>query len=143
MDVLARHLRHVAQQLQHNVGNQCTRHVRRFSVPCARVEQRHIQHHDGRPALFCNKAPFLEYLAVVTAQTIDGQHHQHVPIPQHAQQIAISRTVEVLAARTVSINIRRLHAIGDQRIKLPIQVLITRAHARIAVHSRHLIPAFL
>ena len=39
MDILALHLRHVAQQLQHNIGNQGVGHIRRAAGPDARVKQ--------------------------------------------------------------------------------------------------------
>ena len=42
---------------------------------------------------------------------------------------------QVLAARMVGINIRRAHAIGAQRIQLPIKILIARTHPRITVQD--------
>ena len=61
---------------------------------------------------------------------------------QGMKQLPIPRAIEVLAARVIGKDIRRFHAIGAQRIQLPIQILITRAHPRIPVHRCHLIPAF-
>ena len=141
VNVFALHLCHIAQQLQNNIGNQRTRHVRPTTVSGARVEQRHVQHHDGGAELFGYAPPFLEDLAVVTAQPINGKYHQHITGIQRAQQLAIPRSIEVLAARTIGKDIRWFHAIGAQRIQLPIQILITRAHPRIPVHRCHLIPA--
>ena len=143
MDILALHLRHVAQQLQHNIGNQGVGHIRRAAGPDARVKQWHVQHHNGNPELLGNASPFLKNLGVITAKSVDRKHHQHVPVSQDVQQLAIPRAVEVLAARMVGINIRRAHAIGAQRIQLPIKILIARTHPRITIHRRHLIPAFL
>ena len=58
------------------------------------------------------------------------------------KQFPIPWAIKVLAARTVGKNIRRLHAIGAQRIQLAIQILITRAHPRIPIYRCHNIPAF-
>ena len=40
------------------------------------------------------------------------------------EQLPVPRTIEVFTARTVGKDIRRLHAIGTQRIQLTIQILI-------------------
>ena len=40
------------------------------------------------------------------------------------EKLPIPRTIKVFTARTVGKDIRRLHAIGTQRIQLTIQILI-------------------
>ena len=142
VDVLSFHLRHVTQQLQNDIGDQRAGHIRSAAISRTRIEQRHIQHNDGRTKFLGYTTPFLEYLAVVSTQPIDGKHHQHVAGSQDMKQFPIPRAIKVLTARTVGKDIRRLHAIGAQRIQLAIQILITRAHPRIPIYRCHNIPAF-
>ena len=60
-NILPLGLRHLAQQLQHDVRNQGARQV----PPLPGVQQGHVQHYDGAFPLFGDKGPLLQNLRVV------------------------------------------------------------------------------
>ena len=130
LDVLAFHLRHVAEQLQHDVGDKRAGHV---AFALARVEQRHVEHHHGRAAHLHDAAPFFLDFLVVAAEAVDGFHYQHVAGRQRAGELAPRGAFEVFAAGLVGEDAIGRHAELSQRVKLARQVLVAGADARIAI----------
>ena len=129
-------LRHIAQKLEDDVGDQ---HA--CEIPAlAGVQQGHIQHHDGHLLFLGQQPPLLQDLVIVPPQPVDALDDKGVPGFQFAYQPPVSGAVKILARLlvhddTVSLNPKFPH--GDD---LPILVLILCGNPDVSVYTHNAPP---
>ena len=116
---LALELRHIGKQLQDDIRDQRTRQIPAFS----RIEQRHIQHHDGRAFFLCNDAPLLQNFLIIAPQTVDALDNKRIAVFQFAHQPSVLRPLEVLSGLLVHENCSFHNSKASQRNQLPLRVL--------------------
>ncbi len=78
------------------------------------IEQRHIKHHDGSMPIHRDASPFIEDFTIITTQTIDTFDHENVALAQPAKKPLVLRTLKVLTACLVSVNLVPLNGKPSQ-----------------------------
>ena len=74
MDKLPLGLRHIREQLQNDVRDQRSNQI--ASLP--RIQKRHIEHHNIHLLLFCQQAPLLQNIIIISSQPVDALNHESV-----------------------------------------------------------------
>jgi len=105
--------------------------------PGAGVQQGKVQHHNVYLLLLGNHAPLFQDFIVVAPQPVNAQNVQHVPTPQAPEHTAVGRTLKVLAALLVDVEIAGWNVQPLHRRKLTGLVLVLCRYTDISVtHNR-------
>ena len=118
-DEFALRLRNIRKKLQNNVCNQCARQI----PILPRVQQRHIQHHDGRALFLCNDAPLLQNFLIISPKAVDALDHKRIAVFQFAHQPSVLRPLEIFPGLLVHKNCGFHNSKPSQRNQLPLLVL--------------------
>ena len=129
MDEFTLRLRHIAQKLEHDIRDQRTGQV---AAP-ARVKQRHIQHDDGRSFLFCDDAPLLQDLFIISPETVDALDDKGVAVFQFSQQPPVAASVKILAGLLIQNDLAVVPPKLPQGDELALLILFSCGNSRVAV----------
>ena len=131
MDELPLRLGHVAQELEHNV-----RYQRPGQIPALPgIQQRHVQHDNGRPAGFGDVGPLLQDIIVISAQPVNAFDNQNIPRPKQLHKGLIQGPIKVFPGLLLNHNILCGHPKLLQRDQLPVLVLRPGRYAGITIHN--------
>ena len=115
--------------MEHDVRDQRTGQV---AAP-ARVEQRHIQHDDGRSFLFCDDAPLLQDLFIISPETVDALDDKGVAVLQFSQQPPIAVPVKILAGLLIQNDLAVVQPKLPQGDELALLVLFSCGYSCVTV----------
>lgn len=108
-DGLALYLGDVAEELEHEIGDQLPRQT---VLAPPRVQQGHVENDDIDVQLLRHVPPLVDDVVLVATQPVDGLHDEHVARTQAAHQPLPGGALEVLAARLVLVDPAALDAEG-------------------------------
>ena len=114
-------LRDVAQKLQYNVRNQRPRQI--AALPG--VQQRHIQHKNGRAFFSRNEPPLLQYFIIVPSQPVDALDNKRITGSYFSEQPAVSLPFKIRTGAFVQIDVCVRDAGFTHCCHLPRLVLIS------------------
>ena len=94
-------LRDIAQKLQNNVRDQRSCQI----TVLPGIQQRHIQHKDGRALFPRNDPPLLQYFIIIPPQPVDTLDDKCIPGSQPPEQLPVALPLKIRAGALVQINI--------------------------------------
>lgn len=111
------------------------------SRPCTRIQQRHIQRHDGLLLFLCDYAPLIKGLVIIPSQSINALDHQRITAFQFSKEALILGSVKIFPAYFIYIYIFPLYSELVHCHHLKIFALVLAGYTNLSIaFSYHFLP---